>query len=101
MAKTTSLQEVAAARMSLNSSSPETVDRGGSGPHRKGPPRPCLGPLGCGIGRGGRVLAKPGQFAPHTSGVCRTSLNTTTSTNSSLWIVVMKCVSHLVVSDSL
>ena len=99
MAKTTSLQEVEAARMSLNSSSPETVDREGSGPHRKGPPRSCLGPLG--IGRGGRVLAKPGQFAPHTSGVCRTSLNTTTSTNSSLWIVVMKCVSHLVVSDSL
>ena len=101
MAKRTSLKELEAARMSLNSSSPETVDRGGGGPHRKGPPRPCLGPLGFGIGWGGRVLAKPGQFAPHTSGVCRTSLNTTTSTSSFLWIAVMKCASHLVVCDSL
>ena len=47
------------------------------------------------------MLAKPGQFAPHTSGVCRTSLNTATSTSSFLWIAVMKCASHLVVCDSL
>ena len=67
MAKTTSLQEVEAARMSLNSSSPETVDREGSGPHRKGPPRSCLGPLG--IGRGGRVLAKPGHVGGRDSKV--------------------------------
>lgn len=63
--KTTSLQE-AAARMSLNSSSPETVDRGGSGLTGKGPPRALPGSPGMWDRRGGRVLAKPGQFvAPH------------------------------------